>query len=59
MEVNGKLAEVTTNAGTIEFLRSAEFNPPEEGQTLLVKAKTSDTTKAANLLSARLIIKIQ
>lgn len=57
--INGKLAEVTTNAGTIEFLRSAEFNPPEEGQTLLVKAKTSDTTKAANLLSARLIIKIQ
>lgn len=57
--VNGKIAEITTNKGTIEFLRSAEFSPLETGQTLLVKAKTSDGAKAANILSARLIIRIQ
>ena len=57
--MDGKLAEVTSDAGNIEWLRSAEFEPPTVGQTLLVKVKTSNASYPAQLLSARLIIRIK
>lgn len=56
--VDGKLAEVSTNKGQIEWLRSETFITPTVSQTLLVKAKTSNASKPAGLLSAKLIIKI-
>jgi hypothetical protein len=56
--VDGKLAEVTTNTGQLEWKRSEPFVAPTGSQTLLVKAKTSDALKPAGVLSAKLIIKI-
>lgn len=56
--VGGKLAELTTNTGNMDWKRSEAFTPPTGTQTLLVKAKTSDGNKPASLLSARLILKI-
>jgi len=57
--VNGMIAQVTVDTGDIEWKRSEAFTAPTDGQTLLVKAKTSDAAKPASVLSARLIIKIQ
>lgn len=55
----GKLTEVTSNAGTIQWLRSAAFDPPADSQTLVLKVKTSNATYPTNLLTARLIIGIK
>lgn len=56
--LGGKLAEVTSNKAVIEVLRSESFSPPQVGQTLLVKVKTAHSSYPVQILSARLIIKI-
>lgn len=55
----GKLGEVTSNLGTIQWLRSEAITPPTDSQTLLLKVKTSNASYPTNLLTARLIIGIK
>lgn len=57
---DGLLASVESKEGAkLEFLRSEEFDPPGVSQTFLVKMKTSDSTHAAMILGARLIIMVK
>lgn len=54
--IDGKLAEVKATTGSVEVLRSENFEPPSVGQTLLLKMKTSNATYPAGILSATLIL---
>lgn len=47
---------LTTNTGTIEWLRSELFDPPTESQTLIVRAKTSSGSVPAGITTARIIL---
>lgn len=53
---SGLLASVSTTATAFTSIRSAAFPAPPEGQTMLVRARTSHAGQSAGLLSARIVI---
>lgn len=53
---DGKLCEVVLTAGAAEWKRSASFQTPTTGQTLVLKAYTSNAAKPGTIVSAKLIV---